>query len=237
MASSPSEQASMAGSMGVFGYAKHTLLDGYLVCPRDQAAGGNTCYYQAQLASFDPDGFTVNVPLNAGSGGNSVHYLAIRDPDAQFKVGVETQKTSTGTKSTSAAGFRPGGGMFLGSYKTVDNDLTYAASPGSTPMFSIGVADGIVNQSCETEFNTPGGFGGHEQNSYSDVGCVLAVGSTPVPLLLARGELSSWDSDGFTLDWTASDGVARYFIYGVFSTELINPCDKPVYSFDIEYPR
>jgi hypothetical protein len=226
MASSASHQASMSGAMGVFGAVSGTLLDGYLLCPHQVMAGGNTCFYRAQLASFDSDGFTVDVPFNTGSGGNSGHYLAIKDPDSSFKVGIETQKTAAGSKSTTGTGFQPGGGIFLGSYKTVSNDTTYAASPDGTPMFSFGSADGLLNQSCELEFNTNGGFGGHNQNGYSDEDIVLAIGDFG-QVLLATGALTSWDVDGFTLNWAVSDGIARYFIYGVFETDRNDPCLFP----------
>ncbi len=224
MASGPSEQASVAACMGVFGTAYHTLLDGYLTCPIDNS-GGN--YNQTQLASFDSDGFTVNVVNNYNSDSKRhVYYVAIKDPDSQFSVGVDTQKTSTGSKATTGLGFQPGGGIFLGSFKTVDNDFTYAASPDGTPMLSMGAADGLLNAGCLTEFNQPGGFGGHDQNGYQDIDTVIAIGQATPLQVLARAEISSWDLDGFTLFWPISDGVARFFIYGVFETITVDPCDE-----------
>jgi hypothetical protein len=93
-------------------------------------------------------------------------------------------------------------------------------------MFSFGSADGLLNQSCELEFNTNGGFGGHNQNGYSDEDIVLAIGDFG-QVLLATGALTSWDVDGFTLNWAVSDGIARYFIYGVFETDRNDPCLFP----------
>ncbi len=223
MASGPSDQASVAACMGVFGSAFHTLLNGYLTCPIDNS-GGNTNL--TQLGSFDTDGFTVNVASNTASDTNrNVRYLAMKDPTSAFKVGVETQNTSTGTKATTGSGFRPGAGVFIGSFKTVDNDFTYAASPDGTPMMSIGAVDGLLRQSCETEFNQPGGFGGHDQNSFSDNGIVLAVGQATPLQLNGAATLDTWDADGFTLDWTTSDGIARFFVYGVMKTTDVDPCD------------
>ncbi len=228
MASSSSDQAATASSMGVGTSSKHTLLDGYLVCPWETNFAD--VKYLAQLSSFDSDGFTVAVPSNTGSQNTSVNYLAVKDPDSQFMVGVETQKTSTGTKATTGVGFQPNGGIFLGSYKTVTNDTTQVASPGSDAMLSIGTADGILNQSCEVEFNISGGFGGHDQNTYADTDIVLALGNNAATLI-TEASVDSWDSDGFTLDWTVSDGTARYFIYGVFETLYPDPCSPPSTGF------
>ncbi len=228
MASSPSNQASINSSMGVFGSSKHTLLNGYLSCLWETNFAA--AKYLAQLASFDVDGFTVDVPSNTGSGNSGVAYLAIKDPDSEFAVGVETQNTSTGTKATTGVGFKPGAGIFLGSYKTVDNDFTQATSPSSDAMMSIGCADGLLNQSCEAEWNISGGFGGHDQNWYADNGIVLTLGDNAATLITAA-TVDSWDSDGFTLDWTISDAVARYFIYGVMKTLYIDPCNPPSSGF------
>ncbi len=82
----------------------------------------------------------------------------------------------------------------------------------------------MLNAACLTEFNQPGGFGGHDQNGYQDIDAVLAIGQATPLQVNARADLDTWDGDGFTLDWTISDGVARYFIYGVFNTEPIDPC-------------
>ncbi len=222
MASGPSNQAAVSASMGVFGTRTHTLLNGYLTCPKDAFYGN---YNQTQLASFDPDGFTVNVVLNSitDPAANLVRYLAIKDPESQFSVGVDTQ--GTGPTATTGVGFPPSSGLFLGSFKTVDNDLTYNTSPDGVPMLSVGAADGLLNQAVLTEFNQSGGFGGHDQNAYSDIDAVLAIGQATPLQLNARGELASWDADGFTLDWTISDSVARYFVYGVFQADPVDPCE------------
>lgn len=220
MASSPTNQAAMSGSRYLFGLDHHTLLNGFLTCPWGDGSGALD--NRTRLKSFDADGFTIAMPWNRYSQSppfNRVHYLALHDPSAQFRVGVETQKTSPGTKATTGLGFRPGGGLFFGSYKTTDNDLTYAGPP----LWSWGAADGAGNSGVAVEFNEPGS--GTGENSYQNPGEVLCIAEVPFTLR-AAASVSSWDADGFTLNYSAADAVARKFIYGVFSTHKADPCKR-----------
>ncbi len=220
MASSPSEQASMSGARGIFGYNTANLLDNYLLCPKQHAPGGafESVDYLAQLASFDVDGFTVDIPVNTGLGGNTAHFLALRDPTSSFAVGTETMPTGTGNQSTAGLGFQPGGGIFLGSNQLSDSDT--ATYPGP-PVWSIGFADAVGNQGVNSEFNRIGGLGS-TQNSYSSDTSLLAV-AEPSTTLLAEASLDSWDAGGFTLDFTTAT-TAMFFIYGVFHTVPSDPC-------------
>lgn len=213
--SSSSDQGCLSNNRWILGERFQRFETGKLCC--DYSLHPNT-QYVCHLKSFDSDGFTVGVDSNTNDGSAGQRFLAIKDPDGAFKVGCETQKTSTGTKATTGVGFQPGGGLFFGSGRTADG----AASV--SPHFSIGAANGPLTGLGAMELFS------QDTTKYQNIrgaADIVLTSSALDTTLLSEAAVASWDADGFTLDWTTADAVARKFVYGVFETTQVDPCRAP----------
>jgi hypothetical protein len=123
--------------------------------------------------------------------------------------GTDTQKTSTGTKSTSL-GFRPKAVIFATIAQTTRN------STHTDGAMCIGYSDG-TNQAA-IYGGGDGGSNPFSTNRYhADGSCLLMADYTDT---LNAEATCTFTGDGFTLDWTTADSTARDFIYLAFSDEL-----------------
>lgn len=165
------------------------------------------------LVSFDSDGFTLN--MGGSMGGAPVAYLVLADSDGAFKVGNETQKTSTGTKATTGVGFQPGALLAAG----ICNATTGTQQANDYQTF--GVYDGAT-YSCMWRGAQDGS--NPTNTARRQVSSVLISHSVPLSTTNAEAVVDSFDSDGFTLDWTTADSTARAFGYVAFDTVEGNPC-------------
>jgi hypothetical protein len=192
----------------------------------DDVYGVKRSDYLCHLKSFDADGFTVGVDQNIKNDGATQHFLALKDPSTSFKVGVATQKTSAGTKAITGVGFRPGAGLFFSSPQTSPNVKNTTVGP----QFSYGGTDHFkTDQASELFTSTPTSTTPY-QNQRMVQGKLLSFSQLNTTTL-AEASMSSYDADGFTLNWTTADAVARYFIYGVWESLLGPwPCDGEVTS-------
>lgn len=161
---------------------------------------------EVDFVSHNADGFTVNVATTDGAA-RKVLYLAIGGADLSNVALKEfTSKTSTGTQAITGVGFQPDSILFI-------SNLNGTAAPNTRNggFFCYGAAN---STSTETVFNQNlGENGGSTQNQQMQLtDAVLSIsnaGST-----LWKAILSSFDADGFTLDWTTANGTARY-IWGL----------------------
>jgi len=160
----------------------------------------------ADFVSMDSDGFTINWS-DAPSSGWLVGYLAIKG--GQWKVGTETQKTSTGTKATTGVGFAPKGVMFGSHCDTTTNSVI------ATARLMFGVSTGASNNTCLWTGDTDNVADAVADTIMSATKC-LVMGTEGTPTTNAEADIDSLDSDGFTLDWTTADGTARVFGYIAF---------------------
>lgn len=169
--------------------------------------------FTAAFSSFDSGGFTLSHASQATA--HKFKYLALRDSGGSFKVGIETQKTSTGTKATSGVGFAPSALLFLGAghqtANAVQTDCTYCTGVASK------VEPSGTTQNAQSSSKI---YNDSYSNSVwvKDARCLMHVTPAEPPgAANAEAEVDSWDSDGFTLDWLVADGTARKFGYVAFS--------------------
>ena len=108
-----------------------------------------------------------------------------------YAVGTGSRDSTTGTQAFIGVGFEP---------KMVIIKAVYAANPGGT---SIGHATSTTDEGCI--FTRPDGT-----VSYSTTDIIAAYGTDQ-----NQATINSIDSDGFTLNWTASNDVVN-FIYECF---------------------
>lgn len=157
----------------------------------------------ADLVSFDADGFTLNWSI-APTVADKVFYVALKG--AHFKVGTETQKTSTGTKATTGVGFPPDLLLVwsVGSPNLLAEDATGAKLTLGAAV--RGGSEGCVWTGGVDAVSTT------DENKSSVTTKVLRMAASP-STVEAEADLSSFDADGFTLDWTTADTNAREFCY------------------------
>lgn len=163
-------------------------------------ATGTALASDDDFTSFDATGFTYNRAISINQ---PLFYLAIAGGD--WKVGVETSKTSTGTKATTGVGFKPAG-LFAFSW-----GLAASASVDATQgKWSMGASDGTTEGFAwfESDDNNTA----TDVDDRTDTSKFIGMAAQP-STTQAEADVSSFDSDGFTLDWTTADAAAREFVY------------------------
>jgi hypothetical protein len=159
---------------------------------------------EADFVSFDTDGFTINIS-NAGRA-NYVAYLAMDDPDGGFYAGSGTQKTTTGTQAYTGAGFEPTALYTCG--KVNASGSTYSDCTGWGGLSTV---DGASTAAFGAKWNA-NNTGRHYQDK------ALYAADYNAGTVYGAADLDSFDTDGFTLDWTTTDGVGRTFLYLAMKT-------------------
>jgi hypothetical protein len=161
-----------------------------------------TVLQEFDRASMDADGFTLNSPtVNVGA-----HFLYLAIKGGRFWVGNETQKTSTGTKAKTGVGFRPKGLLTFGV------NAAASATVNAGGKLSVGASDGTTSRSAWAEAQS--GVPTREDNSAT--AAVAVRHATGPSTTNAEASLSSFDADGFTLNWTTADATAREFLAVAF---------------------
>jgi hypothetical protein len=163
---------------------------------------------RADFTSFDANGFTVDWSVASAA---SIGYLAISG--GVYKVGVETQKTSTGTKATTGVGAQPAGLILAGT-----NRGSVATEDTTQMRLSIGGADGTTEGGVWVQSADNAADSDTDSRTYTD----KVVGFSTQPSTTdAEADVSAFGSDGFTLDWTTADGTAREFMYAAFGDVFV----------------
>jgi hypothetical protein len=157
---------------------------------------------EATVDSLDADGFTLDFTTASGAAPKAF-VLCLKG--GQFKVGNDTQPTSVGTKATTGTGFEPVGLVTI----TANSDDESTDNDG---QFGIGAVGPAVTDQWAYYIAQDGGQG--SSNNGSELvtdSCV--VNGFWTPAINSEGHLDSFDSDGFTLDWSDVDTTQRIFGY------------------------
>lgn len=172
------------------------------------ASLSNVIAAEADLVSLDADGFTLNwTTVNARAG--YFVWIALWGTSISCAVGSFTTDTDSGAQSITGVGFQPQALLVQSFQKAASatvqtgNDYSFGAAASSTARGAIwaGGANGSATTNESSIFDTD------KLIEYADEG----NGS---PTKTGEADLTSFDADGFTLDWTdASPGAyqALYF--------------------------
>lgn len=179
-----------------------------------ESTTANVEIMRTSLASFDSDGFTVGKDDLPGAT-QALGYLALKG--GQFHVGVETSVTTTpATKATTGVGFQPSGLVVLGKMAVT------STTPQTHGQMCIGFADGTNNQATSIISQGSGGTSNSSTSIKSDK-CALCANVDET--VAGAADLASFDSDGFTLDWTTVDATSREFFYVAIGATAAPPAD------------
>lgn len=154
------------------------------------------------LVTMDRDGFTINWTTAAATA-TYIFYVAIQGP--LIFVGSGTAKTSTGTQAITGVGFKPVAGLFT----TIAQAATGIATEAG---MSFGA---MTTASARSAINMNADGDQFPADGLLDITKVLRAyyqrgGS------VATADFSSWDNDGFTLNYSAADGTAFIYNYMMF---------------------
>jgi hypothetical protein len=170
---------------------------------------------RAVLDSLDADGFTLDVEQHDLGVGLTVGYLALA---GNFKVGMASIPTSTGTQELSGIGFAPKG-VWLASAPGHD-DLSIAAPVYDRKGWDVcnGFASDMAGISQEAMWGGArhSGVPNRSASRWEHVALLLGLGpsGSTTWTIRCRAEADAFLSDSFRLDWTTVDGVAnRRFAY------------------------
>ncbi len=160
---------------------------------------------KVSVSSLDSDGFTISKTTPPGAN-IRVGYLAISGVSAA--AGYFTQAAATGNASVAGLGFRPSAVLFASSLTTVLNAVSanarsmigMAASSSSRAVFAATALGGAASPSDTAR-------------DVSESACLIACSDGGTPTRNATADFVSMDSGGFTINWTATDGIARNNFY------------------------
>jgi hypothetical protein len=159
---------------------------------------------EASYVSMDNDGFTVNFSAANANAGLicSLSLAGLRAKVGNFNKATAAAPASQGVTGT---GFRPGA-VLLSSYQMAAQ--TGAVSEANM-SYGIGASDGSTEAS--SAFTSADNVGTTVVDGIDKTSKVFVKMNTPP--VDAEADMTSLDSNGFTLNWTTNDGVASQFGY------------------------
>jgi hypothetical protein len=170
---------------------------------------------EAEFEGFTHDGFVLNWTNLPADSNDKFFYMAIKG--GKFDVGKLDQQTSTPPVSQNiTTGFTPKG-LLLASFNNAaatgiqnHNRISFGATEGTA--YEVGIWTGDKdNEGTSATGTWTSGTG--------TSGKVIRLAVENIfgnPTLKAEAELSGFDSDGFNLNWTTTDGTAREILYFAF---------------------
>ncbi|MEX0748585.1 MAG: hypothetical protein WD074_00980 [Candidatus Saccharimonadales bacterium] len=151
---------------------------------------------EADLSSFDADGFTVNWTTSSGATSPEIMFLAIGGDDVLARAVNWTSPTSTGSKPVTGVGF------------TSDLVLhTHSGSAGALPISSplmygnIGAMDSSGNEWVNSIYTQDAQTTSNTARYQRTDKCLAFSDSTGVN---EEANYASMDADGFTLNFTSA---------------------------------
>lgn len=157
----------------------------------------------ATFVSMDTDGFTINI---SSTSGGVITWMAVKVDPGQG--GIAVGSLTEGDGGVTGLAFQPDSVIMAGNGDPAGNSVS--ASPWTTGTVGVGGADSTLTQRSS--------FGGAASDppddagsSYSIGSCyygnsVIAFGDPSTETIEAEATLSSWNADGFSLDWTTTTG-------------------------------
>ncbi len=161
------------------------------------------------ITGFTSNGFNVS---STGSNNASIGYLAMKfdDPGEVF-AGMFDTKTSTGTQAYTGVGFEPQALFILGMSSTAVNSSETSPGRGANVAAVAENGSGFTSGSYATALRDAVSATVSAGSRYfTNTLNIWNADSTWAAV--ATADIDSFDSDGFTLNYSAADATARKFI-------------------------
>ena len=160
------------------------------------------------IDAFSASNFTWNQAKGSGTT-NGVGTLSLAMPAGKaISIGKETSPNSTGNQGYTGVGFKPGLVIFLYTNRDAeDTEATNTYSGTFAGGIGLGATDGTNTWTVST----------HDDNNNGTPDPGSVCDSLAIKILLDDGsgvdseaDFVSFDSDGFTLNWTTADATTNY---------------------------
>lgn len=158
---------------------------------------------EASIASMNPDGFTLNF-TTANTDATQVYSLALAGLKARAATFDKTTATEPASQSVVTA-FQPGA-LFLASYQKAATSGTVRESIYD---LGIGASDGV--RKASSTITAAHGVQTTATNCLDKTSKVFLMMNQPP--LDGEADLTSFDPNGFTLNWTMNDAVASQICF------------------------
>lgn len=164
--------------------------------------GGGSLSTKSVISTFDSSGFT-QTPTNASTGVDAF-YLAVKLDGKQFKLVDLTTPTSTGSQAITGAGFTPSFALVvLTSLETTDS------FPGATSANQSGFSISLLTSSEQWTHAARLRSGAANPDNAKLSLPIALLGATDTACDTIKATLTSFDSDGMTLNYSAVAGTGK----------------------------
>lgn len=166
--------------------------------------------YQGTLTGVGSDGFTINWTTASGSP-DKIYFLCLAG-NVNAKAGSFTRQSGTGTQGVTGVGFTPNAGLFV--------SLNSSASDGSSTAGNVTFSAGVVDSAggaASLGARSDDAAGTSNSDSISSTNRLLRWPASD------GATFTSWDSDGYTVNWQASAAGTEKVWYLVFGTANTAP--------------
>ncbi|MFQ5779711.1 MAG: hypothetical protein ACE5HN_02850 [Nitrospiria bacterium] len=176
-----------------------------------QSATQNQCFITATG--------TVNGPIV-----NTQRVIEVSQAGGGGGGGATSTKYGSFTKATGAApvsqsitgvGFQPKGVIFFWTRQTAEG---FASDLNA----GVGFATGPANERAVSVTALSGDNRNQTGRRRSESNMILLLSGGPFPTLIAQAELTSFDADGFTINWTTNDANAYLIHYIALGGDITN---------------
>ena len=174
--------------------------------------GGTTvANLNADLTSHDADGFTLN--YNNTISGADISYLGLSGSDVNgATAGNFASATATGNQAITGVGFQPNLVLFITNLQTV------SGVANNNSCFSFGATDGTNQWACGIGLQNAQATMNNRRAFYNNR-CIL-VPSAGANTIAHDAVITSFDADGFTVNWQTAPGAA--YIIGYLALSVTN---------------
>ncbi len=160
----------------------------------------------ADLVSFDSDGFTINITTALAC---RMIYFAFGG-STDYHAGTVAQPTSNGTVQESGIGLGPQGVIFAGV------GAATADAIGDDCYATMGWSDGSLVEAC-IAISVNDNVGTSDSHRDQSAGaCIERLTAVTTNTVVTSAAMNSLDTDGFTLNWIATDATASLVGYLAF---------------------
>lgn len=180
---------------------------------REGGSGGvGSVDVKCTFVSMDANGFTINKGT-APASNYRVGYIALKG--GQYSIGTMSQPTSAQSKSETGHAFTPVALLNFGaSQLTADDDGTTKTEASHCVGAATGsAAEGVIAGRSLDAQNTSDTYRRNEETA-----CMCSVTPSSTQSI---ADFTSFNSDGYTVNWSTADGSARLFYSLLFGSAAV----------------
>lgn len=153
--------------------------------------------FDADFVSMDADGFTINITTTDASA-RIISYIAFGGSDlTNVDLNYFQSSAGIGSQAVTGVGFQPDALILLPSLNT--------AAPPVMAGAAFGLNIGFATPNNQGQSNSVIGSGANPQTGYRRQTTTLSVNNgTSIGTIVNEGAVTSFDSDGYTINWTVA---------------------------------